>query len=107
MNETDAGASVTGCIRSEAPNTRPAASRINSSRLRSGSPCACVTAGTVSSASTKSVRGLGRHGIGVILDERGQRKELRAELETAAPGVLEVDVEPYPAALDVELRHSA
>ena len=37
MNETDAGASVTGWSRSEAPNTCPESSFISSSRERSGS----------------------------------------------------------------------
>src|SRR5580765_6114397 len=106
MNETDAGTSVTGWIRSDAPTTRPASIRISSSRLRSESACARATVGTTSRTRTKSLEGLPNR-IGIILDKRGKRKEFRAELETGALRVLEVDSEADSAALDVELRHSA
>src|SRR5580692_12855606 len=102
MNETDAGASVTGWVRSEAPNTCPASTRISSSRLRSGSACACAAAGMLSRATTTSVRVLAS-GIGVIFDKRREREQPRAELEMRAPRAVEIDPEADPAVLDIEL----
>ncbi len=58
MNETEAGASVTGWSRSEAPKTRPASMRISSSRLSSGNDCApAETAVAIISANVVNVVG--------------------------------------------------
>src|SRR5258707_6578071 len=104
MNETDAGASVTGWILPDAPKTRPASRLINSSRLSSGSGCCASAAGEdasrrmsaraeallwgfTCSTSTHLLSG----GFGPVVDVRSKNEQLRAELK---PGALrDLDVE--------------
>src|SRR6266496_3973943 len=98
MNDTDAGASIDGCRRSDAPKTWPASICIRSSRLRSVSDCAADTPRTPNrqtNASTAARAPLAKEKrlfIGSRHDEQP-----RADLKSRPLRRIEVDAEPQLA----------